>query len=116
VFPQRYFRNLTYVGIGLNIAYLIAFVLISVFQCRPINIAWLRWDGEHPGKCQNINAQGWSSAVFNMALDIYTMVLPLYELRKLTMSIRKKILLMIIFSVGILYVITSHKEGLRADY
>ncbi|EED17823.1 integral membrane protein, putative [Talaromyces stipitatus ATCC 10500] len=107
VFPQRYFRNAAYVAIALNVGYWIAFVLVSVFQCRPINAAWLRWDGEHPAKCQNINAQGWTSAVLNMALDILTMVLPLHELRKLTMSMRKKILVMIMFSLGIFVTLVS---------
>ena len=95
---------MTYVVIGLNVAYLIAFVLISVFQCHPIDAAWLRWDGEHPAICNNINAQGWASAAINMVLDIVTMALPLRELSKLSMSLRKKLQLMIMFSLGLLYV------------
>lgn len=102
VFPQKGFRIVTYIVIAMNVCYLITFVLVSVFQCRPIDAAWLRWDGEHPAKCQNINAQGWASAAINMFLDIVTMVLPLHELSKLTMSIKKKMQLMLMFTLGIL--------------
>ena len=86
----------------MNVCYLIAFVLVSVFQCHPIDGAWLRWDGEHPAKCQNINAQGWAAAAINMFLDIVTMVLPLRELSKLSISLRKKMQLMVMFTLGLL--------------
>lgn len=103
IFPQKSFRIAVYIVIALNVGYLIAFVVISVFQCRPIDAAWLRWDQEHPSKCNNINAQGWASAAINICLDILTMILPLPELRKLSMSFQKKAQLMVMFSLGILY-------------
>ncbi|RAO64886.1 uncharacterized protein BHQ10_000898 [Talaromyces amestolkiae] len=107
VFPQRSFRITTYIVIAMNLCYLIAFVLVSVFQCHPIDAAWLRWDGEHPAKCQNINAQGWASAAINMFLDIVTMVLPLRELSKLSMSLKKKMQLMIMFTLGLFVTLVS---------
>jgi len=86
------------------LAYLIVWVLISVFQCHPLNAAWLRWDGEYPGPyhCNNINAQAWAGAVVNMILDLVTMCLPLYELSHLNLSMRKKISVMFMFSLGTL--------------
>lgn len=103
VFPKKGFRLATFIAIGLNVAYLITFVLISVFQCNPLKGAYLRWDGEHDFKCNNINAQGWAAAVFNMILDIVVMVMPLPELYGLNLSMRKKIGLLCMFSLGILY-------------
>lgn len=85
VFPKKSFRIATYVVIALNVGYLISFVLISVFQCNPINGAYLRWDGEHDYQCSNINAQGWAAAVVNMVLDITVMSLPLRELYNLNL-------------------------------
>lgn len=90
--------------IGLNICYLIAFVLISVFQCHPLKGAWLHWDGEGDFKCNNINAQGWSAAIINMSLDILVMALPLKQLYGLNLSIRKKAYVICMFSLGILWV------------
>lgn len=102
IFPRREIRIATYVMIGLNVAYFIVFELISIFQCRPIDGAWRAWDGEYQAKCNNINIQGWAAAVFNILLDLGTMILPLGELYKLSMSMKKKIQIMLMFSVGFL--------------
>lgn len=105
IFPERRFRNVTYFVIGLNVCYLIAFVLISVFQCSPLPGAWLHWDGEGNYKCNHINAQGWAAAAINMLFDIIVMALPLRQLWNLNLSLRKKAYVMCMFSLGILYVI-----------
>ncbi|GAB1212505.1 hypothetical protein ATERTT37_001644 [Aspergillus terreus] len=102
VFPRKEFRIATYVVIALNVGYLISFVLISVFQCSPLRGAWEHWDGSGDYKCNNINAQGWCAAIFNMILDIIVMALPLRELYQLNLSIRKKLYVMCMFSLGIL--------------
>lgn len=102
VFPARPFRMMTYIVIGLNTGFLIAFVMISVLQCRPIKGAWLHWDGEGHYSCNNINAQGWSAAAINMVLDLIVMALPLRELYRLNLSLRKKLFVMSMFSLGIL--------------
>lgn len=104
IFPDRQFRIMTYVVIGLNVGYLIAFVLISVFQCWPLPYAWLRWDGEGNYKCNQINAQGWSAAAINMILDLVVMALPLQQLYHLNLSVRKKVYVMCMFGLGLLWV------------
>jgi hypothetical protein len=38
IFAGDRFRKVVFVVIGFNVAYAIAFVLISVFQCEPINL------------------------------------------------------------------------------
>lgn len=90
--------------IGLNVAYFIAFELVSIFQCTPIEGAWRAWDKEFPAKCNNINMQGWMAAILNIVLDVATLCLPLWELYKLSLSRKKKIQIMLMFSVGFLYV------------
>ncbi|KAL2870903.1 uncharacterized protein BJX67DRAFT_389799 [Aspergillus lucknowensis] len=107
VFPRREFRIAVYAAIGVNIAYIIVFVLISVFQCRPVHGAWHRWDEEHEFQCNNINAQGWASAAINMILDIFVMALPLRELYHLNLSWRKKAFVMCMFSLGLFVTLVS---------
>ncbi|KAG2415252.1 hypothetical protein HFD88_006443 [Aspergillus terreus] len=107
VFPRKEFRIATYVVIALNVGYLISFVLISVFQCSPLRGAWEHWDGSGDYKCNNINAQGWCAAIFNMILDIIVMALPLRELYQLNLSIRKKLYVMCMFSLGIFVTLVS---------
>ncbi|KAJ5962148.1 hypothetical protein N7501_007089 [Penicillium viridicatum] len=107
IFPDRTFRTATYVAIALNVCYLVAFVLISVFQCRPIPGAWHRWYEEENYKCNHINAQGWASAVLNMVLDIVVMVLPLRQLYHLNLSVKRKSYVICMFSLGIFVTLVS---------
>ncbi|CDM36432.1 Extracellular membrane protein, CFEM domain [Penicillium roqueforti FM164] len=107
IFPDRRFRTATYVVIALNVSYWIAFVLISVFQCRPLPGAWHRWYGEENYKCNHINAQGWSSAVLNMVLDIIVMALPLRQLYGLNLSMKRKSFVICMFSLGIFVTLVS---------
>ncbi|KOS36487.1 hypothetical protein ACN38_g12766 [Penicillium nordicum] len=107
IFPSRTFRTATYVAIALNVCYLVAFVLISVFQCRPLPGAWHRWDGEENYKCNHINAQGWAAAVLNMILDIFVMVLPLRQIYHLNLSVKRKSYVICMFSLGIFVTLIS---------
>lgn len=59
IFPKREIKIAVWVLIGLNIGYLIAFEVISIWQCTPIQGAWLHWDGEYETTCRDINMQGW---------------------------------------------------------
>lgn len=102
IFPRKEIRIATWVLIGLNVAYFIVFELISIFQCSPIDGAWRAWDKEYPAKCNNINVQGWAAAGFNIVLDLATLILPLTELYKLSMSLKKKVQILLMFSVGFL--------------
>ncbi|KAG8356337.1 hypothetical protein FVEN_g5656 [Fusarium venenatum] len=107
VFPGRMIRMTCYIFIGLNVAYFIAFELVSIFQCTPIEGAWRAWDKEFPAKCNDINMQGWMAAIINIFLDVGTMVIPLKELYRLSMSTKKKIQLMSMFSIGIFVTVVS---------
>ncbi|KAL4931459.1 uncharacterized protein BDV17DRAFT_297185 [Aspergillus undulatus] len=107
VFPRREFRNLVYVAIGLNVAYIIVFDSITIFQCIPLEGAWYRWEMTGEYQCRNINAQGWAAAIVNMILDIFVMALPLKELYRLNLSWRKKSFVMSMFSLGIFVTIVS---------
>jgi len=102
VFPAKEFRRVVYVVMGLCAGYGIAFVFATVFQCSPIPYAWRQVEDPLGGRCNNINLQGWTSAVFNIALDLVVLALPLKNLYKLQMSLRKKLMIMVMFSLGIL--------------
>lgn len=67
-----------------------------------LQFGWTGWTGETQGKCFDINIFAWAHASINIVLDIWIMALPLPTLRGLQLSTRKRINLMIMFSVGIL--------------
>ncbi len=100
VFPGRGFRYCVYTLIGLNICYAVVFDLLLAFQCNPIAGAWLSWDGTYTAKCISINLLGWSAAAINIVLDLCVIILPLPELFRLSMSLRKKVQIIMMFAVG----------------
>lgn len=104
IFPKTIIRNLLKGTIAFTILYGLTFVVVAIFQCHPISHYWNKWDKEHnDGKCVNVNALAWSNAIISIVLDIWMLVLPLYEVFRLQLSWRKKMSVAIMFLVGTLY-------------
>lgn len=100
VFPGQTFRYVVYALIFANACYIITFDFLLAFQCNPIAGAWLSWDGEFQAKCISINILGWTAAAINILLDLAVIALPLPELFRLSMSLRKKVQIIMMFAVG----------------
>ncbi|KAK5049087.1 hypothetical protein LTR84_005510 [Exophiala bonariae] len=100
VFPEHRFRVLVFCTMGATLAYMLAFLIVSAFQCWPVSYAWTHWDGEHHGRCNNVNAQGWAAAAINIALDVVILVLPLRLISKLSLHWKKKLQISLMLSVG----------------
>ena len=79
-----------------------SFVIVAIFVCKPISYLWTQWDGLHEGQCLNDAAYVWTNAATNIALDIWVLAIPLWELRKLQLHWKKKIGVALMFSIGIL--------------
>ena len=103
IFPKTIIRNMLQGTIVFTILYGLTFVVVAIFQCRPINHYWMNWDNEHvDGQCINVNALAWANAIIGIVLDVWMLVLPLYEVFRLQLSWRKKISVAIMFLVGTL--------------
>lgn len=102
VFPGETFRRICWISIGICVAYIPAFCLATIFHCSPVSYTWTSWTGETVGTCDNFNAFAWSHAIINIILDLFIMALPLREIWRLNMGRRKRIMLLIMFCVGIL--------------
>jgi len=100
IFPRKEMRKWVYVLIGGNVLYFIVFEVITIFQCTPIDGAWRHWDGEYEATCRSLNLQAWIAAAVCLVLDIATIILPLPELWALSMSTKKKVQVLSMFSVG----------------
>lgn len=107
VFPKRSFRMCTWALIVANLVYATAYDFLLIFQCDPISGAWRFWDGEFEAKCISINVLGWSAAAINIALDVAVIVLPLPELFRLSLSLRKRLQIIAMFAVGFFITIVS---------
>jgi hypothetical protein len=88
--------------IALIVGYSIAGFLSTGLSCRPLNYLWNGWDGQHPGKCMNINAQTFAMAGINMSLDIVIFILPIPLIFGLHMKMGKRLGVIAIFATGLL--------------
>jgi hypothetical protein len=102
VFPQQAFRRTVYVVMGICVAYGLSFVFSTAFQCTPVPYSWKQLDDSYPGSCNNIHIQGWMSAIFNIVIDLIILILPLKEIYILQTNFKKKLMVMVMFSLGIL--------------
>jgi hypothetical protein len=107
IFPERKFRNICYGLMGLVAAYGVSFTVATALQCWPADYAWQRVDSSHKGTCNNVHLQAWMAAIFNIILDLILLILPLHNLWSLNMGIKKKMMIMIMFSLGIFVTIIS---------
>jgi hypothetical protein len=102
IFPGTQIRRLLWATITFDICFAVVFVLIAIFQCRPINYYWNNWDGEHQGTCLNVNALGWSNAAISILLDAWMLAIPMSQVFSLHLHWKKKIGVAMMFVVGTL--------------
>lgn len=93
---------------GITVCHSIGFELALIFGCKPIHATWTGWMKEEPiNYCMNQNAFIYSGAGTNIAIDLAVLSIPLPQLFKLKLSLRRKLFLVAIFSVGFLSVPSS---------
>ncbi|KAG5660255.1 hypothetical protein KAF25_003777 [Fusarium avenaceum] len=107
IFTTSEFKKLTLI-IGVFVALCGAATMITTgLQCLPSSFNWTGWDGEHKGKCNDLNSQTYAFGGINMACDIVILILPLPHLWKLQVKGRQKIQLFVMFSLGIVVTVFS---------
>lgn len=88
--------------IAFNIALTVSIFVADLLQCTPLAFVW---DKTIPGgKCMNQQAFFVGSAVLNIISDCAVLVLPIPMVWGMQTNTRKKIALIFLFSLGILYV------------
>ena len=101
IFPAKNLRKAVFVFVGITIGYALAFDVTMIFACKPISAVWTGWMKESvPDYCINQNTFYYVAAALNISIDVAILILPIPELYRLKLSLKKKILLMSIFSVG----------------
>ncbi|CCF35264.1 CFEM domain-containing protein, partial [Colletotrichum higginsianum] len=102
IFPSMLFRKVVWATLGLNAASALVYFIVILVQCRPVSFYWLGWDGQHTGVCMKFDVLIMLHVGFNILLDVWMLVLPLTQLYKLNFGVKRKIGVMLMFSVGIL--------------
>ncbi|KAF7117306.1 hypothetical protein CNMCM5793_006055 [Aspergillus hiratsukae] len=105
IFIQPTFRRICYGGIAFLTAWGLAYNLVTVFQCIPVDAYW---DETITHKtCVNSKAQWLSYAVINISCDVVILAMPIYPVSQLHLARGKKIALAVIFGMGTFVCITS---------
>ncbi|KAJ5458859.1 hypothetical protein N7530_010803 [Penicillium desertorum] len=104
IFPTREIRMASMVLGGVPIAWGIAIVLVSIFQCTLIARAW---DTRIPGTCINLKASFIGNAVPNVVTDIPILSLPVRVVWTLHASLTHRLSVIGIYLLGSFVIFTS---------
>ncbi|KAI9706180.1 MAG: hypothetical protein M1820_004941 [Bogoriella megaspora] len=97
LFPSRSVTIALYI-IGIVVtAYSLALMVSYLTQCQPFRKFW---DTSIPGPCKDINAVSIVCASLNVVTDLSIVILPIIQLRRLNMKLRRKMQLALMFSLG----------------
>lgn len=89
--------------IAVNAMWAAGTILAGCLICQPVSMNWETVSGGH---CGDQVLSSLISGVINLTTNVVVIVLPLPALFKLRMRIYKKLVLLIVFSLGFLYVST----------
>ncbi|KAK1974552.1 hypothetical protein LZ30DRAFT_740165 [Colletotrichum cereale] len=107
LFSDERFRRLTWAVIWVCILSAISFLVATTVQCWPVSYTWTKWDGEHQGRCHDINTQTWAHASVNIALDIVVVAMPISQIVKLNWRWKQKLAAGMMFAVALLITLVS---------
>ncbi|KAM0466820.1 hypothetical protein ACHAPV_000329 [Trichoderma viride] len=107
IFPGKTVRNILWATFAACSAFGLSFALVAVFQCTPVKFYWEKWDGEHHGTCLNINSIAWSNAAISIAIDIWVLAIPLWQLKDLNLDWRRKVGVGMMFCIGAFVAVVS---------
>ena len=97
IFVNQRFRWLCYGALAIIIGSGIATVFATIFQCVPLQRSWNK---AIDGTCID-SAMFWlANAVLNISTDVIVLALPIYEVSKLQLKLREKIMLHSVFLLG----------------
>lgn len=100
IFRASAFRYITYGMMGLNAAIAVTWVFADAFRCSPIHLAWDEWENPGRGHCMNFSLSTIANAFVNIIVDASMVAMPMYEVAKLSLSIRKKLGVLLMFAMG----------------
>ncbi|KAJ5745122.1 hypothetical protein N7520_010304 [Penicillium odoratum] len=100
IFQTPDFRYMSYFLIAANCAIGTCWALIDSFRCIPTHLTWDGWKGEDTGRCINFIDSILVNCLANIFVDSILILMPVYQVSKLQMPLRKKLTVALMFVVG----------------
>lgn len=108
IFPNKGFRITVFAVIGFVATSATVLIFLQIFQCLPVDFNWEGWKGTYGNhKCLNVNTLTYTAASVSIFQDMLLLGLPLPLLVTLNTSLRKKLSIIVMFSLGIFILLTS---------
>ena len=106
---NKWFIRLVWAAIGFTVAYILALTLYLFLICTPMDAYWKMYDLTYkkPYKCGQERMPILLSVILNLISDIYATVLPMFLVRKLKLTRKQRVGLVLLFSVGFLTIVTG---------
>jgi hypothetical protein len=109
IFRNATFIKVAYAYLGLQIVWSVVAFLQVMLLCVPIQ---LNWDKTiQGGRCGDSKKAYFASHIINFVLDFGTAMLPIAVLWNLKMPTQKKIGIMFLFCIGVMYVYSTLRPG-----
>lgn len=103
IFPEKKFRITVWLTLAYNLFVGFIFIVFSFVQRQPTWLIWEGWREKEPrGVILDLNKLGLSHGGMNIVLDVWMLILPVTQLYKLNLGMKKKLGIIAMFSVGIL--------------
>ncbi|KAH0497896.1 hypothetical protein TgHK011_005178 [Trichoderma gracile] len=101
VFPGHKIRRLLIGTAVFNVVFGVVFVVAALTQCIPLHYYWAQYFDDPPqGKCFDLNKFAWANAGLGLAVDVWLIILPMSQVRKLKLHWKKKIGIIIMLTLG----------------
>lgn len=97
LFPNRRFVFLCYATMVVTAAYFISVLLETFLLCKPVQF---NWDKSIAGTCEGQNTAYLVAGITNLVIDVFVVVMPMPMLLGLRMSLRKRLSVIGMFSLG----------------
>jgi hypothetical protein len=97
IFPNKLFRFTIIIFLVYMVCHLLAFIIVVILQCVPVDAVW---DLTIPAKCLNTVAITYAGAALSIVEDLAIVFLPIFVLKDLNLTTRKKIALGLMFALG----------------
>ncbi|KAJ5666745.1 hypothetical protein N7462_011154, partial [Penicillium macrosclerotiorum] len=100
IFQSRTFRYIAYSLVGVNAIIGITFAFVDGFRCVPLHLTWTGWANEESGKCINFIIAILVNCLVNIFVDSIMIMMPVWEVAKLQLPLKKKLAVALMFAVG----------------
>lgn len=104
----RTFLWATWIGIGINVTYMVTFILGLILICRPLDAYWNSfnpaWAKTHKYSCGAENITLPVSSAISVLTDLYATLVPMLLITSIKKSMKEKVALYSLFSLGFVVV------------